>query len=136
MALANDPEVVRGACRHDCSDTCAWEVTVEGGRVVQLRGVEDHPFTVGELCPKVNRYLDRVYDPDWLLTPLRRIPGTPKGEPAFEPFGRWGPGANAQTNPTVGRRLGSAAFHETMVEVARLPERHDPEMAEGTWPRR
>ncbi len=79
--------VVRGACHHDCPDTCAWDVTVVDGRAVRLRGVTDHPFTVGELCPKVNRYLDRVYDPDRLLTPLRRIPGSTKGEPAFEPIG-------------------------------------------------
>ncbi len=87
MALVDDSGVVRGACHHDCPDTCAWEVTVEGGRAVRLRGVDDHPFTAGELCPKVNRYLDRVYDPDRLLTPLRRIPGSRKGEASFEPFG-------------------------------------------------
>mgnify|MGYP006429242429 FL=1 len=136
MALADYSEVVRGACHHDCPDTDAWEVTVEGGRAVRLLSAEDHPFTVGELSIKVNRYLDRVHDPDRLLTPLRRIPGTPKGEPTFGSFGRWGPGVNVQTNPTVGRRLGSVAFHDTLLEVARLPERHDPTRAEGTWLRR
>ena len=77
--------IVRGACHHDCPDTCAWEVTVEGGRAVRLRGAVDHPFTAGELCPKVNRYLDRVYHPDRILRPLRRVPGQRGGEPRFEP---------------------------------------------------
>ncbi len=136
MALADYSEVVRGASHHDCPGTCAWEVVLEGGRVVRLLSVEDHPFTAGELSIKVNRYLDRVHDPDRLLTPLNRIPGTPRGEPTFGLFGRWGPGVNAQTNSTVGRRLGSVAFHDTLLEVARLPERHDPARAEGTWLRR
>lgn len=136
MALADYSEVVRGASHHDCPGTCAWEVVLEGGRVVRLLSVEDHPFTVGELSIKVNRYLDRVHDPDRLLTPLNRIPGTPRGEPTFGLFGRWGPGVNAQTHSTVGRRLGSVAFHDTLLEVAGLPERHDPARAEGTWLRR
>ena len=29
-------------------------------------------------------------------------------------------GVNAPTNPGLGRRLGSAAFHDTLVEVERL----------------
>ena len=75
--------VVRGACHHDCPDTCAWEVTVREGVAVQLRGDPSHPFTDGQLCPKVNPYLDRVYHPDRLLRPLRRV--GPKGEGRFEP---------------------------------------------------
>ncbi len=73
--------IVRGACHHDCPDTCAWEVTVAAGRATQLRGVADHPVTRGQLCPKVNRFIDRVYHPDRLLSPLRRTGR--KGSAAF-----------------------------------------------------
>jgi anaerobic selenocysteine-containing dehydrogenase len=81
------PEVktVRGACPHDCPDTCAWEVTVEVGRATRLVGVADHPFTQGGLCAKVNHYLDRVYGPERLLHPLRRVGA--KGEGRFERVG-------------------------------------------------
>lgn len=72
-----------GACHHDCPDTCAWEATVADGRVIKLRGVADHPTTRGQLCPKVNRFIDRVYHPDRLLRPLRRL--GPKGSGDFEP---------------------------------------------------
>lgn len=84
VVMAKAETVVRGACHHDCPDTCAWEVTVRGGVAVHLRGDPTHPFTDGQLCPKVNPYLERVYHPDRLLRPLRRV--GPKGEGRFEPI--------------------------------------------------
>ena len=75
--------VVRGACPHDCPDTCAWEVTVEHGRAVRMSGDAEHPFTRGFLCAKVNRYIERTYHRDRLTTPLRRVGA--KGEGRFEP---------------------------------------------------
>lgn len=75
--------VVYGACPHDCPDTCALETHVdEQGVAVSLRGRADHPVTRGWLCAKVNRYLDRVYHPERVLYPLRRV--GPKGSGRFE----------------------------------------------------
>ncbi len=75
--------VVYGACPHDCPDCCALETQVdEQGRAVSVRGRSNHPVTRGWLCAKVNRYLDRVYHPDRLLYPLRRV--GPRGSGAFE----------------------------------------------------
>ena len=74
--------VIRGACHHDCPDTCVWDATVVDGRVTRLRGSPDHPTTLGGLCPKVNRYVDRVYHEKRILRPLRRI--GPKGSAEFE----------------------------------------------------
>jgi len=73
---------VRGACGHDCPDTCGWIVDVHDGVARSLRGDPNHPFTRGGLCAKVDRYLDRVYHPDRVLTPLKRV--GPKGEARFE----------------------------------------------------
>jgi anaerobic selenocysteine-containing dehydrogenase len=69
--------VVRGACPHDCPDTCALDVTVADGRVVKVAGAADHPPTAGVLCTKVASYPERIYHPDRLLHPLRRV--GPKG---------------------------------------------------------
>jgi anaerobic selenocysteine-containing dehydrogenase len=74
--------IVRGACPHDCPDTCAMLVTVEDGRAVRVAGDPEHPFTQGFLCAKVNRYVERTYHPDRLQTPLRRV--GPKGSGRFE----------------------------------------------------
>src|SRR5215467_9915109 len=63
---------VRGACPHDCPDTCAMLVTVEDGRAIGVRGDPEHPFTRGGLCVKVNNYEQRVYSPDRVLHPLKR----------------------------------------------------------------
>ena len=69
-----------GTCHHDCPDSCGWEVTVEGGVAVKIRGNAEHPYSQGELCPKVNRILDRVYSPDRILTPLVRTGAKGSGE--------------------------------------------------------
>lgn len=82
LPLVGATQRVRGACPHDCPDTCAWTVTVEDDVAVELRGDAEHPFTSGGLCAKVNRFLDdRVYHPDRLLHPLRR--SGPKGSGQF-----------------------------------------------------
>src|SRR5436190_15182901 len=73
---------VRGACPHDCPDTCAMLVTVDDGRATEVRGDPGHPFTRGGLCVKVNNYVDKVYSPDRLLHPMRR--NGPKGSGRFE----------------------------------------------------
>ncbi len=81
---APEERVVHGTCHHDCPDSCGWTVTVREGVAVKLRGRTDHPYSAGELCPKVNRFLDRVYSPDRILQPLRRI--GPKGSGEFAPI--------------------------------------------------
>ena len=68
---------VRGACPHDCPDTCGTLVEVVDGRAVAFYGDPAHPITNGWLCGKVRPYLEHVYHPDRLTTPLRRV--GPKG---------------------------------------------------------
>lgn len=92
MAVTVDPRstldqdvattVVRGACPHDCPDTCATLVSVTDGRAVRIQGDPDHPVTAGFLCAKVNRYLERTYHPERLQYPMRRVGA--KGSGRFE----------------------------------------------------
>lgn len=78
----HDRSIARGTCPLDCPDTCSWEITVENGVAVGIRGTADHPFTRGNLCAKVDRYIEHMHAPDRLLHPLKRV--GPKGSGAFE----------------------------------------------------
>ncbi len=71
-----------GACPLDCPDGCSWEVTVEDGVAVSMRGNKNHPVTRGALCVKVNRYLEQLNAPDRITHPMRRVGR--KGEGRFE----------------------------------------------------
>jgi anaerobic selenocysteine-containing dehydrogenase len=64
---------IHTACPHDCPDACAVLVTVDDGRATRVAGDPDHPITRGFLCGKVAKYLDRVYSPDRVLYPMRRV---------------------------------------------------------------
>ena len=77
------PTAVRGACPHDCPDTCALLTSVLDGRAVRVQGNPEHPPTDGVLCTKVSRYTERTYHPERLLQPLKRV--GPKGAGRFEP---------------------------------------------------
>src|SRR6266576_3732437 len=66
-------KVVHAACPHDCPDACGVLITVEGGRATKIQGGPEHPVTRGFLCAKVAKYLDRVYSPDRVLYPMRRV---------------------------------------------------------------
>ena len=78
-------QTIRAACTHDCQDACALLVTVENGRATSVGPNPDHPVTGQHLCVKVDRYLERVYSPSRVLTPLRRDGA--KGSGRFVPIG-------------------------------------------------
>ena len=82
-SLPAAPFQVRGACPHDCPDTCALLTTVENGVATRVQGNPDHPHTDGVLCTKVSRYTERSYHPERILTPLKRT--GPKGSGQFAP---------------------------------------------------
>ncbi|RDD92401.1 molybdopterin oxidoreductase family protein [Acidovorax sp. BoFeN1] len=82
-SLPSAPLQVRGACPHDCPDTCALLTTVENGVATRVQGNPDHPHTDGVLCTKVSRYTERSYHPQRILTPLKRT--GPKGSGQFAP---------------------------------------------------
>jgi anaerobic selenocysteine-containing dehydrogenase len=83
MSQANDETLVRGACPHDCPDTCALLTTVNpDGVAVRVQGNPAHALTDGVLCTKVARYAERTYHPKRLLQPLRRVGR--KGDGRFE----------------------------------------------------
>jgi anaerobic selenocysteine-containing dehydrogenase len=84
MTLTGDgrTRTVRGACPHDCPDTCAFLYHLEDDRLVDVTGDPDHPTTRGGLCVKVRDLAGHHRHPDRLLHPMRRV--GPKGAGRFE----------------------------------------------------
>jgi len=82
---ASEVTIVKGACPHDCPDTCALEIHVRDGVALKVTGSASHEPTAGVLCTKVARYTERTYHANRLLHPLRRIGR--KGEGRFERIG-------------------------------------------------
>ena len=79
----HDAEQAEGTWYHsagqrNCFDTCMIRSKVVDGRLVQVRGDEDNPYTAGGLCVKTQSYVDWTYRDDRILYPLKRT-GT-KGE--------------------------------------------------------
>lgn len=64
-----------------CEPLCGLIARVEGNRLVSVRGDKENPHSKGFACVKATGMIDITYDPDRVLTPLRRV-----GEPGnFEP---------------------------------------------------
>ena len=108
-ALTPTSQTVRGACPHDCPDTCALLTTVENGVAVRVQGNPAHRHTDGALCTKVSRYTERTYHPGRILQPLKRV--GPKGSGQFEPVG-WD-----EALDTIAARLKSIAARDPQAIV-------------------
>ncbi len=92
-------KVVHAACPHDCPDACGVLITVEDGRATKIQGDPAHPVTRGFLCAKVAKYLDRVYSPDRVQYPMRRVAakGLAAEQRSSAPHGQPGAAAPAQS---------------------------------------
>ena len=114
-------KVVHAACPHDCPDACGVLITVEDGRATKIQGDPQHPMTRGFLCAKVAKYLDRVYSPDRVLYPMRRVAA--KGPVAAQrSFAPGQPGAavptHAQAVPTQTQAWQRISWDEALDEIA------------------
>lgn len=55
-----------------CEAICGLQVTVDAGRITDIRGDRDDPLSRGHICPKATALADLHTDPDRLRTPLRK----------------------------------------------------------------
>ncbi|PYE50757.1 molybdopterin guanine dinucleotide-containing S/N-oxide reductase-like protein [Paenibacillus barcinonensis] len=74
--------VFPAVCPLDCPDTCGLLLHKENGKIVKVTGNPDHPITKGAICNKVRNMTERVYHPERLQYPMKRIGA--KGEGKFE----------------------------------------------------
>lgn len=104
---------VLGTCHHDCPDSCGWIATAVDGVLTSVKGNPEHPFSQGELCPKVNRFVGRVNHDERVVTPLIR--SGPKGSGEFRPAS-W-----------------DEALELIVTEVTRVRETHGGEAIAPWW---
>ncbi|QRM56869.1 molybdopterin oxidoreductase family protein [Sinorhizobium sp. BG8] len=77
------PVVRHSVCPHDCPSACALDIEIGAdGRMGKVRGSADNSYTAGVICAKVARYAERLYHPDRLMKPLRRVGA--KGEGSWQ----------------------------------------------------
>ncbi|MBR9729545.1 molybdopterin-dependent oxidoreductase [Shewanella intestini] len=80
-----DKTVFHTTCPRNCGDRCSLMVTVENDVATSITGLDTHPITAGTPCVKGHAYLQSVYSPDRIKTPMKRV--GPKGPGAkFEPI--------------------------------------------------
>lgn len=73
-------EWFKSTCPRNCHDTCSFRTQVIDGKITRLKGDETNPYTAGNLCAKMNNYINYAYDPNRLLYPMKRTGKKGSGE--------------------------------------------------------
>lgn len=58
-----------------CLYSCGIEVYVEGGKIIKIEGMKEHPVNKGKLCPKGANIINWIYSPERLKFPLKKDKG-------------------------------------------------------------
>ena len=69
-----------------CACRCGIKVTLKNDEVRYIQGNPDHPLNQGVLCAKGSSGIMKQYSPARLTQPMRRKPGSRRGEGDFEPI--------------------------------------------------
>jgi anaerobic selenocysteine-containing dehydrogenase len=67
-------KILTTACPRNCYSTCTMKVQVEDDRIRRIEPHAGNRATPGGACLKGLSYIERVYSPDRILHPLRRVP--------------------------------------------------------------
>jgi anaerobic selenocysteine-containing dehydrogenase len=86
-ALADARREVRETTCYMCACRCGIRVHLRDGEVRHIEGNPDHPLNQGVICAKGSSGIMKQYSPARLTQPLRRKPGSARGEGRFEPIG-------------------------------------------------
>lgn len=77
-------EIYQGVCRGNCGGGCRMNVHVREGKVVKTSVIEAEDPLDTRLCARGLSHAQRIYDPDRLQYPLRRVEGTERGAGEWE----------------------------------------------------
>jgi anaerobic selenocysteine-containing dehydrogenase len=71
---ASRKEKIKTLCQA-CLYSCGIEAYVEGGKIIKIKGMPEHPVNKGRLCPKGANIINWVYSPERLKYPLKKENG-------------------------------------------------------------
>ncbi len=74
-----DTTIKRTIC-FECHSRCGVLIGVQGGKLSDIKGDKDHPFSKGFTCPKGRAVKETVYHPERLTKPIKRLGGKGKGK--------------------------------------------------------
>ena len=77
-------EEVKTTTCYMCACRCGIRVTLRNGEIRFIQGNPDHPLNQGILCAKGSSGIMKQYSPARLSYPMRRKPGSRRGEGEFE----------------------------------------------------
>jgi anaerobic selenocysteine-containing dehydrogenase len=121
---ANDTHIAYHACPL-CEATCGLELTIQGGRVLKVRGDRQDVFSHGYLCPKGAALAELQDDPDRLRAPLVRRSGVFQAVSWAEAFAEVERGLmpiiKEQGRDAVGVYLGNPCSHTLAANLCLKP---------------
>ena len=82
IKFTKDGEWKKNTCPRNCHDTCSISTQVIDGKVIRIKGDDTNTYTDGNLCVKMNHYVNYLYDSNRLMYPMKRV--GKKGEGKFE----------------------------------------------------
>ncbi len=85
QALDAHNEIKTTTC-YMCACRCGIRVHLRDGEVRYIDGNPDHPLNKGVICAKGGSGIMKQQSPARLTQPLRRKPGSPRGNAEFEPI--------------------------------------------------
>ncbi len=67
-------KVIKTACAL-CVHSCGMDAKVRDGKIINVKGMEEHPYNKGQLCPRGEAALEFEYAPDRLKYPMKKVDG-------------------------------------------------------------
>lgn len=83
-SAASPDEIFYGACRSNCFGGCRVKIAVRDGKVVSSTMGEFPNEEYNRVCQKGLAHLQRIYDPDRVKKPMRRVEGSERGAGEWE----------------------------------------------------
>lgn len=68
-------EIRQTACPRDCYEGCEIQATVEDGILKKMSGGSGNPYTASIICQRVRKYDERVYSPNRIIHPMKKVNG-------------------------------------------------------------